>query len=217
MWPTPTTQEIEHPQAELTESGRRKSKDGNSSHSLNLADSVKMWPTPTTKGYGHASEGQTLMMRKMVEEGVLTETEAKQMMNGTTLRPPRMESWRFPTPTARDHKDTGKEVVNSTRSLLPQRVAKSNKDEWINNGSSLSCNWVEILMGYPKGWTDLNNQDASLKNVRVIWDENWEKDTPRVANKQDKRMHRLKGLGNAIVPQIAEMIGKAIMEAENDI
>ena len=67
MWPTPTTQEIEHPQAELTESGRRKSKDGNSSHSLNLADSVKMWPTPTTKGYGHASEGQTLMMRKMLK------------------------------------------------------------------------------------------------------------------------------------------------------
>jgi site-specific DNA-cytosine methylase len=214
MWPTPTTQEIEHPQAELTESGRRKSKDGNSSHSLNLADSVKMWPTPTTKGYGHASEGQTLMLRKMVEEGVLTEIEAEQMMNGTTLRPPRMEKWKFPTPTARDYKDTGKEVVNSTRSLLPQKVAKNNKDEWINNGGSLSCNWVELLMGYPKGWTDMNNTDDSLKNVRVVWDENWEKDTPRVANKQDKRMHRLKGLGNAIVPQIAEMIGKAIMETE---
>ena len=130
MWPTPTTQEIEHPQAELTENGRRKSKDGNSSHSLNLADSVKvwptprardykdgkkvppsvgktrshtlatkvieenqkvMWPTPTTKGYGHASEGQTLMLRKMVEEGVLTEIEAEQMMNGTTTKNGEME------------------------------------------------------------------------------------------------------------------------------
>tara|TARA_R100000234_G_scaffold116259_1_gene93106 strand:- start:361 stop:1377 length:1017 start_codon:yes stop_codon:yes gene_type:complete len=48
-WPTPTTQEIEHPNAILTKSGRRKSKDGKSSHSLNLADTVKMmWPTPTT-------------------------------------------------------------------------------------------------------------------------------------------------------------------------
>jgi len=45
-WPTPTTQEIEHPNAELTDTGRRKSKDGKSSHSLNLADQVKMWPTP---------------------------------------------------------------------------------------------------------------------------------------------------------------------------
>jgi hypothetical protein len=46
MWPTPTTQEIEHPQAELTETGRRKTKDGKNSHSLGLADAVKMWPTP---------------------------------------------------------------------------------------------------------------------------------------------------------------------------
>ena len=45
-WPTPTCQEVEHPEAELTETGRRKSKDGKSSHSLNLADSVKQWPTP---------------------------------------------------------------------------------------------------------------------------------------------------------------------------
>jgi hypothetical protein len=45
-WATPTTQEIEHPNAELTATGRRKSKDGKSSHSLNLADQVNMWPTP---------------------------------------------------------------------------------------------------------------------------------------------------------------------------
>jgi hypothetical protein len=48
LWPTPTTQEIEHPEAELTPNNRRLSKDGQTSHSLNLADSVKMWPTPTT-------------------------------------------------------------------------------------------------------------------------------------------------------------------------
>jgi hypothetical protein len=46
LWPTPTTQEIEHLTAELTKTGRRKSKDGTSSHSLGLADAVQMWPTP---------------------------------------------------------------------------------------------------------------------------------------------------------------------------
>ena len=40
-WPTPTCQEVEHPDAKLTDTGRRLSKDGKSSHSLNLADSVK--------------------------------------------------------------------------------------------------------------------------------------------------------------------------------
>ena len=47
--PTPTTQEIEHPEAELTLNNRRLSKDGKTSHSLNLADSVKMWRTPTAE------------------------------------------------------------------------------------------------------------------------------------------------------------------------
>jgi hypothetical protein len=42
MWPTPTTQEVEHYDMELTEAGRRKSKDGKSSHSLGLADAVRL-------------------------------------------------------------------------------------------------------------------------------------------------------------------------------
>lgn len=39
-WPTPTTQETPHPQATLTETGRRVSANGTSSHSLNLHDTV---------------------------------------------------------------------------------------------------------------------------------------------------------------------------------
>jgi len=54
-WPTPTCQEVEHPDAELTDTGRRLSKDGKSSHSLNLADSVKQWPTPCTRDYKGAN------------------------------------------------------------------------------------------------------------------------------------------------------------------
>ena len=42
LWPTPTTQGIEHPNAELTESGRRLSRDKKSSHSVNLADQARM-------------------------------------------------------------------------------------------------------------------------------------------------------------------------------
>jgi len=39
MLPTPTTQEVEHPQAEI-QKGRRRTKDGKDSHSLGLADRV---------------------------------------------------------------------------------------------------------------------------------------------------------------------------------
>lgn len=41
-WPTPTTQDTPHKDIELTSNGRRKSKDGKSSHSLNLQDKVNL-------------------------------------------------------------------------------------------------------------------------------------------------------------------------------
>jgi hypothetical protein len=47
MYPTPTTQEVEHPNMKLNEKGRRLTKDGKDSHSLNLADTMRMYPTPT--------------------------------------------------------------------------------------------------------------------------------------------------------------------------
>jgi DNA (cytosine-5)-methyltransferase 1 len=39
----------------------------------------------------------------------------------------------------------------------------------------------------------------------------------RVADGIRDRSHRLKGLGNAVVPQIPELIGRAILEAENEV
>lgn len=51
MLPTPTTQEFEHKDMELTHTNRRKTKDGKNSHSLNLADTVRLWPTPQAKDH----------------------------------------------------------------------------------------------------------------------------------------------------------------------
>jgi len=64
MWPTPTTQEIEHQNVELTETGRRKSKNGKTSHSLGLADAVKMWPTPTARD-GKGASGHKKLARRL--------------------------------------------------------------------------------------------------------------------------------------------------------
>ena len=58
IWPTPTTQEIEHPNAVINANGRRVSKNGKSSHSIGLADAVKMIPTPTTSNAKGASKNR---------------------------------------------------------------------------------------------------------------------------------------------------------------
>ena len=97
-WPTPTTQEVEHPNAVLTATGRRKAKNGNS-HSLGLADAVQKWPTPQ----------------------------------------------------ARDYKGASGRSLKGTERDLPMAVG---------NGGKLNPTWVEWLMGFPLGWTDLEDSET---------------------------------------------------------
>jgi hypothetical protein len=45
------------------------------------------------------------------------------------------------------------------------------------------------------------------------WAEGWESGTPRVTTKKvPYRKHRLKALGNAIVPACAEWVGRRVMD-----
>jgi hypothetical protein len=56
---------------------------------------------------------------------------------------------KVPTPTARDWRDAGPNV-NYQKIKKKGRLAG-------HSGGSLNPTWVEWLMGYPKGWTDLNH------------------------------------------------------------
>jgi hypothetical protein len=132
LWPTPTTQEIEHPEAELTKTGRRKSKDGKSSHSLNLADTVKMWPTPT-----HMNDSiyvdRSPNRHKRHSRGLASEVDHRNKM--------------WPTPTVNDSKNNGGPSQHRRTTIaLNAKV-----------GGALNPQWVEWLMGYPIGWTDLKD------------------------------------------------------------
>jgi DNA (cytosine-5)-methyltransferase 1 len=64
------------------------------------------------------------------------------------------------------------------------------------------------------GRQDAKNVGQSSRSTEQ-WDWNIEPDVGRVANGVPKRVDRLKGLGNAIVPQIAQQIAEAIKVAEN--
>jgi len=70
---------------------------------------------------------------------------------------------------------------------------------------------------HSEGWEKQNERPAGLRNRTRSQRENWweiEPNVGRVANGVPKRVDRLKCLGNALVPQIAEYIGNRIMAAE---
>ena len=286
LWATPTTQEFEHPNMNLNNQGRRVSKDGKNSHSLNLADSVKMWPTPTTngygqegqynnlynkmitgiitqedfeamtsykiqqmwptpttKGYGHGSEGQYQNLYKKMVDGIISQ-EDLEVMTKTKMENHRSykkmtEMW--PTPRARDFKDgyvvppsvkkgsrthtLGTKVVEEAMWPTPtanedaagrpngkmQRMLGNDPNirgktlkEW--EKGSLNPDWVEWLMGYDRGWTDLDCDNTQPHDGFIKEPE----DIPRVAKGKKNRAKRLKGLGNAVLPQIPMQIALAI-------
>ena len=139
LWATPNTLDHLPPRSEEAtkkmQTGHRKGR----TRPSNLREQVdpktmSMYPTPTTKGFGHASEGQTLIFRRLVEEGKMTEEEAQQMMNGTTLRPPRMKEWMWPTPTTQDNpqvRGKGKTIGTKRGTTLGGAVREAHKEEML--------------------------------------------------------------------------------------
>lgn len=87
-------------------------------------------------------------------------------------------------------------------------------------GVGASCS--DVSDTNPTGLSEREGQNTgrSRQNGGTIFERNewWdvEPDVGRVANGVPSRVDRLKVLGNAVVPQVAEWIGRRIMEYEND-
>jgi hypothetical protein len=54
----------------------------------------------------------------------------------------------WPTPTSRMHKDNGKS---------PSELNRNSETLAMKAGGQLNPQWVEWLMGFPDGWTDLED------------------------------------------------------------
>jgi hypothetical protein len=152
-WPTPTTQETEHPDATLTETGRRLSKDGKSSHSLGLADAARLWPTPTA--INRPMEGNVRLYRAKVEAGEMTEAEAEAILGKSVWEAQGKLPATWPTPTANDSKNPYARVREFSQAVMLGEAVLNSDASTV--GGKLNPMWVEWLMGFPLGWTDLKD------------------------------------------------------------
>ena len=76
------------------------------------------------------------------------------------------------------------------------------------NGGQLNPGFAEWLMGFPRGWTDLDCE-VNIEGWQVSWNAEWE-GVPRTLKGVTRRKDKIKCLGNAIVPEIARMIFEEI-------
>ena len=102
-----------------------------------------LWRTPDNVAGGSNLPG----IQRALDEGHLNRPSGQpiQIRLADQVREPRL----CPTPTARDYKDSG---PNSNYEKLKQKGRLAGIA-----GGSLNPTWVEWLMGYPKGWTDLKD------------------------------------------------------------
>ena len=55
--------------------------------------------------------------------------------------------------------------------------------------------------------------DGLFKGLDRPWGKGWEDGTPRIATGQKDRVNRLKALGNAICPQVAQFVGQCLLDS----
>ena len=74
---------------------------------------------------------------------------------------------------------------------------------------------IEAVAGNGGSTTqEVSGNGSSVRGESAWWD--FEPDVGRVAHGIPGRVYRLKGLGNSIIPQIAQEIGNAIITAERE-
>lgn len=123
----------------------------------------------------------------------------------------------WPTPAARDSKGSNSAKHLSTGHHINQLAnkVKLNKTE-----GQLNADWVELLMGLPIGWTDINVAKEDIESWQgwpaAINVEQYAYEPPRVIVGPKNRAKRLKALGNGCVPQQVYLVLAAIVEVENE-
>lgn len=131
MWPTPTRVDY------AKERMRSTQQKAGSRRSLDLPSAVRLWPTPRANEYKDTLQSVPPSRLKDLGKCNLTQKIAMELM--------------FATPCARDYRTGQRKRYDN-----PGRA--NNLNDQI--AGQLNPKWVEWLMGFPIGWTDLNASET---------------------------------------------------------
>jgi len=191
-WATPTTMDTLPPKSEKALLKEATEARPGRSKPANLRDQVsnmENWPTPCARDWKGANAVEGLVRN----DG---KSRMDQLANAVAHRP---VNW--PTPRCFMHKDA---LVDRGKSNLGEVV---NGLEQVTKGGQLNPDWVEWLMGWPVGWTDLKPMlDLQWRDWQV--DPAEDGSIGRVAEGVENRKARLKAIGNGQVPQVAVLAWK---------
>jgi DNA (cytosine-5)-methyltransferase 1 len=164
-WATPTTMDKMPPKsAQALHKEATQARPGRSKPA-NLRDQVsnmQNWPTPTATDYmGAKQNGIESQNGRYVRTSLTTGVKfGAKLTDAVNLEVKK----KFPTPKLSDHKDRG----NMSNPSIQRRAAKGKQMDLSMvahpTSGQLNPTWVEWLMGWPLGWTDLKplEMDKSL-------------------------------------------------------
>jgi hypothetical protein len=147
--------------------------------------------------------------------------QAKYAGNGG--KRPKYSDVKLPTPTAQDGKNFTLPPFQKERDSIPGYLLRNftASSPSAKQGGQLNPDWVELLMGWPKGWTSLEPMSKehfqqwlddmhSGAIIQKFQDGSWEHETPRTGTNIKNIGARLRSIGNGQYPY-SEMAGWEIL------
>lgn len=189
LWPTPT----------LCGNHNRKGLSKNSGDGL--ATAVKQFPTPTAQDFKRRGPNSKQQGLSNIDRFYPTPTNSMMTMQdmeqakfaGNGNRPKYRDC--FPTPCAT-------EARQGIQNRLNKESRGTQKSLTTICQGNLNPDWVEWLMGWPIGWSDLK---PLTKLERLDPSVDPHPDIPRTTDKTENRVNRIKAIGNGQVPLCASM------------
>jgi hypothetical protein len=115
-----------------------------------------LWPTPTA--VTRPMEGNVRMYRAKIEAGEMTEAEANAILGKSVWEAHSKIPAMWPTPTfGKLAGGTGGMQQIEAKYLAGEITSEERRAMRAGNGGKLNPMWVEWLMGFPIGWTDLED------------------------------------------------------------